>query len=147
MDELHVSTSRPSTSRWGAGSPFAAELDRRLAGNEPLVSILMWWLTEYYAWRESQPSSGEDCPSLLALTDNETTALTLDIGWSFSSVGEDEERWLFSPVGEDEELTKAIKSPGVCPEVQLAWDDMRQARTTLRAAAAVVAQGGEHAQA
>jgi hypothetical protein len=56
------------------------------------------------------------------LTDNETTALTLDIGWSFS------------PVGEDEELTKAIKSPGVCPEVQLAWDDMRQARTALRAA-------------
>ena len=138
MDELHVSTSRPSTSRWGAGSPFAAELDRRLAGNEPLVSILMWWLTEYYAWRESQPSSGEDCPSLLDLTDNETTALTLDIGWPFSPAGEDEEKG-------DEELTKVIMSPDVSPEVQSAWDDLRQARVALRAKAnvAVIAAAGE----
>jgi hypothetical protein len=86
----------------------------------------MRWLTEYYAWRELQPSSGEGCPSLLDLTDNETTALTLGIGWSFS--GE-----------EEEELTKAIKSPGVHPEVQLAWDDLRQARAALRAAAVVAA--------
>ena len=124
--ELLASTSLTSRQR-GQGSPFAAELDRRLAGNEPLVSILMWWLTEYYAWRESQPSSGEDCPSLLDLTDNETTALTLGIGWSFS--GE-----------EEEELTKAIKSPGVYPGVQIAWDNLRQARAALRAAAAAAGE-------
>jgi hypothetical protein len=143
MAELYASTSLTSRQR-GQGSPFAAELDRRLAGDEPLASIITCWCTKYFAWRESQPSPGEGGPSLLDLTDNETTALTLDIGWSFSSVGEDEERWLFSPVGEDEELTKAIKSPGVYPEVQIAWDDMRQARAALRAAA--VAAGAQPSQ-
>ena len=133
MDELHVSTSRPSTSRRGAGSPFAAELDRRLAGDESLTSVLMRWLTEYYAWRELQPSSGEGCPSLLDLTDNETTALTLDIGWPFSPTGEEEEKG-------EEELTKAIKSPGVYPGVQIAWDNLRQARAALRAAAAAAGE-------
>jgi hypothetical protein len=127
MAELHVSTSHPSSSRrWGQGSPFATELDRRLAGDEPLTSIIRWWYTAYFAWRKTQPepsASGEG-PSLLDLTDNETTVLTLNIGWSFSLTDE------------EEELTKAIKSPGVCPALQSAWDDVREARAALRAAAA-----------
>jgi hypothetical protein len=119
------------------GSPFAAELDRRLAGDEPLVRIILWWRTEYYAWRDSQPSSGEGCPTLWELTENETVVLTLIIGWS--SVG-----WPLSTAGEkdEEDLTKAINSPDVYPEVQSAWDYMQQARTALRAA-----QTGEQAQA
>jgi hypothetical protein len=68
------------------------------------------------------------------LTDNETAALTLGIGWPFSLLTGEEE----------EELTKAIKSPGVSPEVQSAWDNLRRARAALRAA---VARAGEHAQA
>ena len=132
MADLRASTSLTSCQR-GQGSPFAAELDRRLAGDEPLINAITWWVTEYFAWRKTQPDPGEGGPSLMDLTDNETSALTLDIGWSFS------------PVGEDEELTKAIKSPGVCPEVQLAWDDMRQARTALRAAVAAGAQPQQQA--
>ena len=123
MADLRASTSLTSCQR-GQGSPFAAELDRRLAGDEPLINAITWWVTEYFAWRKTQPDPGEGGPSLMDLTDNETSALTLDIGWSFPLTGE------------DEELTKYIMAPDVYPDVQSAWDDMRQARTTLRAAAA-----------
>ena len=129
MAELHESTSLPSPARrrlFGQGSPFAAELDRKLAGHdEPLISVIKWWVDKYFEWRKTQPDPGEDGPSLMDLTDNETTALTLDIGWSFPLTGD------------DEELTKAIMASDASPELQSAWDGLRQARATLRATAAV----------
>jgi hypothetical protein len=48
------------------GSPFAAELDRRLAGDEPLPGIVLWWWKEYQAWRALQPLDAEGWgPSVL----------------------------------------------------------------------------------
>jgi hypothetical protein len=40
------------------GSPFAAELDDRLAGNEPLSSIVEWWNEKYGPWREGLGALG-----------------------------------------------------------------------------------------
>jgi hypothetical protein len=124
-DNLRTSTSL--TSR--PVSPLAAELDRKLAGSEPLANVIAWWCAGYFAWRKTQPGPGEGGPSLLDLTDNETTVLTLDIGWSPSLTAS-------SSTGSDEEITEAIKGPDVLPEMPHAWDDLRQARTALRAAVA-----------
>jgi hypothetical protein len=130
MADLHKSTtSHPSPARrrlFGQGSPFAAELDRKLAGHdEPLIRVIKWWVDKYFEWRKTQPDPGEDGPSLMDLNDNETSVLTLNVGWSFPLTGE------------DEELTKVIMTPDVSPETQSAWDDLRQARATLRAKASV----------
>jgi hypothetical protein len=57
MTELHVPTSR-------RGSPFAAELDRRLKSDEPLTSVVDWWRTAFRAWREPQLSAGADAPAM-----------------------------------------------------------------------------------
>jgi hypothetical protein len=116
-----MSTSRRNA---GAGSPLAAELDRKLAGSESLANVIAWWCAGYFAWRKTQPGPGEGGPSLLDLTDNETTVLTLDIGWSPSLTGA------------DEEITEAIRRPGMYPEMLYAWNDLRQVRTALRAAVA-----------
>jgi len=146
MAELHKSTStsrlsapQPSPARralFGQGSPFAAELDRKLAGDEPLVIIIPWWIDKYFAWRKTQPDPGENGPSLMDLTDNETTVLTLNIGWSFPLSGE------------DEELTRIINnSPDTSLDAQSTWNDLRQARATLRAKANAAATAGDQPQA
>jgi hypothetical protein len=109
--DLRASTSLTS----GKGSPYAAELDRKLAGDGCLGDIIGWWVTEYFAWRGTQPDPGDGGPSLLDLTDNETTVLTLDIGG---------------------ELTEDSSNP----EVRVALGYMREARAALRAAAAAGGQ-------
>jgi hypothetical protein len=136
MADLHTSTSFTSLISH-QGSPFAAELERRLASDEPLTDIVDWWKQEFdtasptidldvFSACEAQPSSGEGCPTLWELTENETVVLTLDIGWSFSG---------------EEELTVAIESPDASPEMQIAWDKIQQARVALRANANADAAG------
>jgi hypothetical protein len=40
------------------GSPYAAELDRKLISDEPLSSIVEWWSGKYRVWRHSLDAEG-----------------------------------------------------------------------------------------
>jgi hypothetical protein len=40
------------------GSPFATELDVRLKSNEPLSSVVDWWIKQYRAWRPTLDAGG-----------------------------------------------------------------------------------------
>jgi hypothetical protein len=83
MTEPHTRTEPHPRSR--LGSPFAAELDRRLAGDEPLPDIVLWWWKEYQAWRKLQPLDAEGWgPSVLDLTDNEDSVYCLTGIWLMS---------------------------------------------------------------
>jgi hypothetical protein len=105
------------------GTPFAAELDRKLAGDESLAKVVAWWRTTYDEWREPQLSAGNAAP--LSFTENESAVLHLDVVWTIEELNRD--------------LTEEIEDP----IVQEAWGPVRQARATLRAAAAAVAAGGQ----
>jgi hypothetical protein len=94
-------------------SPFAAELDRRLAGDEPFSSIVVWWRDSYYAWRESMPPTGN--PSTADLTENEDCVFCLDFAWALKSK--------FETLTEDDDD----------PDVQFHWNYVRQARAALQA--------------
>jgi hypothetical protein len=72
MTEPQVATDRQ-------GSPFAAELDRRLAGDEPLVDVVNWWETAYTEWRMSQPLLSEDNPHVADLTEHEMAVFGIGI--------------------------------------------------------------------
>jgi hypothetical protein len=99
----------------GKGSPHAAELDRRLAGDEPLTRVVEWWLTAYREWSGPQPYTGEGGPGIADLTENEDAVYCLGGVWWFSSTRED--------------LTKDNSDP----DVQVAWGRVRQARAVLQA--------------
>jgi hypothetical protein len=103
MADLHVPTSH-------RGSPFAAELDRRLAGDEPLTNVVAWWRTSYREWCEPQPFADEGGPSIADLSENEDSVFCLGGIWALSPT--------------DEELTEDIENP----DVQAAWDSVRKAR-------------------
>ena len=109
MAELHVLIPR-------RGSPFAPELDRRLAGNEPLSSVVDWWHTEYHEWRKLQVRAASGGPTKADLTENEDAVYSLGRAW-----------WFAPP--DEEGLTEATKDP----DVQVAWGPVRQARAALRA--------------
>jgi hypothetical protein len=74
MTEPQVATVRK-------GSPFAAELDRKLAGDESLTDVVEWWRAAYREWREPQPSVYEGGPSMDDLTENEEAVYCLGGIW------------------------------------------------------------------
>jgi hypothetical protein len=97
------------------GSPFAAELDRRLAGNESLIDIVVWWCTSYREWCAPLPVANDGGPSIMDLTEHEESVFCLGGVWSL--------------VPGDEPLTEDI----VDPKVQDMWDYVRKARAALQA--------------
>ena len=121
MVEPNTSASRPTVfTRNRPGTPFAAELDHRLAGDESLTDVVHWWRTAYREWREPQLSAGVP---RTALSENESVVLHLDVVWTIEELGGD--------------LTEEIDDP----IIQEAWGPVRQVRAALRAAAA--AAGGQ----
>jgi hypothetical protein len=118
MAELTVPTSGRR------GSPFAAELDRKLAGTAPLINAVAWWRAGYQEWRESQPPASAGGPSIKDLTENEEAVFYLGLTWSISPV-------------DGVELSEEVDDP----DVQKCWDRVKQARAALRANLA--AQTGE----
>jgi hypothetical protein len=97
------------------GSPFAAELDRRLAGDEPLAKVVAWWRAAYLEWCEPLPFADEGGPSIGDLTKNENAVYCLGFAWAL--------------VSESEVLTEDDANP----EVRNFWTGVRQAREALRA--------------
>jgi|SRR6516164_3329197 hypothetical protein len=100
------------------GSPFAAELDTRLAGDEPLANVVAWWRAAYWEWSEPQPYADEGGPSIADLTENEDAVYCLGLAWAL--------------VSESEVLTEDDADA----DVQNFWTGVRQARDALRAAQA-----------
>jgi hypothetical protein len=98
------------------GSPFAKELDERLAGDEPLVNVVTWWPRAYWPWAEAQPPVHEGGPSTNELSDNEEHVYALNGLWRDAST--------------DEQIALTEEHPD--PDVQLAWRELRQAREDLR---------------
>jgi hypothetical protein len=98
------------------GSPFAAELDRRLAGDEPLPIVVGWWRMAYSKWCVPQMHKDDGGPSIADLTANEDAVYRLARAWEFSPGKE--------PLTEDD----------ANPDVQNCWGPVRQARETLRSA-------------
>jgi hypothetical protein len=115
MVELNTSTSRP-------GTPFAKELNIRLAGSEPLPNIVLWWGGEYQTWRNGHDDDDDFC-GMNFLSENEDSVYCLGLTWTL--------------VGR-ENLTEDDPNP----DMQRAWEPVHQARAALRAAA-----GGGQAQA
>jgi hypothetical protein len=56
MMELELLHNLTTISR--PGSPFAAELDRKLVGKEPLPNIVAWWCPQYWAWHDANNIDG-----------------------------------------------------------------------------------------
>jgi hypothetical protein len=113
MAEIHTDLRASTSSTSRKGTPFAAELDRKLAGDEPLIKVVNWWSTAYREWREPLLSAGNAPP--LSFTENESTVNHLGVVWMIEEI--------------PGELTEDIKDP----IVQEAWGPVRQARAALHA--------------